>query len=402
LGKPKSLQASATSPNGISGWVIYADGNNVYQVDNNLNTLTAAVPLQPGTHSILIRAWDKISGYGSSPSFSVTVTTLDVNVVTPASGATLKSPVTVQANAITANGVAGWVIYSDGNNVYQVDNNSNRLSASVNLPVGTHTIMVRAWDKVSGYVSSPKFTINVLSGTNPGPQTAWIVATLPNPQMTPNWRSYAPSDCASDPDACTNDHRFWEEWDFSPFKAGIDASFTAIASQGKYQGVIVVMPLADSSLFWSNIQLIYNSAAAHGLSFQPVLFPKFKYGSGEWCYLYSTGAPSVSCQIASGTTALAYQQLLKEMNFIQNLGGACSSGTYTRPVSIWYGWSSEPGYDVLSRFWNSLSTSGCNLRASYVTWLDTPYTTVPEVKQLQRFHVGRHCIEPPHAIEQPP
>jgi len=31
---------------------------------------------------------------------------------------------------------------------------------------------------------------------------------LPNPEVTPNWRTYAPTDCQSNPDACAQDNRF--------------------------------------------------------------------------------------------------------------------------------------------------------------------------------------------------
>ena len=124
-----------------------------------------------------------------------------------------------------------------------------------------------------------------------GPSTAWNVFTLPNPQVTPNWRTYAPSPCQSDPDACANDHRFWELWNFSNFQSAIDASFSAIQSKGKYQGVMMILPLGDTTAYWNNIQLMYKSAAGHGVQLEVVLFPKWKYGA-EYCYLYKTGAPS--------------------------------------------------------------------------------------------------------------
>ena len=44
-----------------------------------------------------------------------------------------------------------------------------------------------------------------------GPQTSWNVFTLPNPQVTPNWRTYAPAACQADPDSCAKDNRFWEQ-----------------------------------------------------------------------------------------------------------------------------------------------------------------------------------------------
>jgi hypothetical protein len=82
---PVSFSASATSPSGISGWVIYMDNQNVYQVDNYSNTLTAAVTLPTGTHSIYIRAWDVTGVYGTSPTFTINVNTAGVLPIPPAS-----------------------------------------------------------------------------------------------------------------------------------------------------------------------------------------------------------------------------------------------------------------------------------------------------------------------------
>ena len=88
------------------------------------------------------------------------------------------------------------------------------------------------------------------------------------------------------------------------------------------------------------------------------------------------------------TTAVAYPKLLKLMKFVQSLGGACAAGSYNRQFAVWYGWSNfSPGYGALKNFWESLPATGCNLRASYVTWLDTRFTGIPEVQQLQRYVV---------------
>src|SRR5438270_3612077 len=240
-------------------------------------------------------------------------------------------------------------------------------------------------------VVSTSFLTCVFAAAANGPQTSWNVFTLPNPQVTPSWRTYAPSTCQSDPESCANDNRFWEQWDFSNFQSAIDSSFAAVNSMGKYQSVMMILPLGDTSTYWNNIQIMYNSATAHGVQLQTVVFPKWKYG-GEYCYLYSTGAPS-GCHLASGTTtAVAYQALQNLMGFVQTLSGSCKSGSYNRQVAVWYGWSDfSPGYTTLKNFWQSLPTkaasSGCNMRASYITWLDTPYSATSEVQRLQKYVV---------------
>ena len=222
-----------------------------------------------------------------------------------------------------------------------------------------------------------------------GPPMAWSVITLPNPQVTPNWRSYAPGPCQSNPDACAEDQRFWELWDFSNFQSAIDSAFSAVHSVGKYQGVMMILPLGDTIMYWKNIKLMYASAAEHGVTLEVVVFPRWQYGP-EYCYIYQSGAPS-GCDMVPGTTnAVAYRKLLKLMTFVQTLSGACTAGTYNRRIAVWYGWNGfSPGYDVLKNFWQSLPTNdtstGCNLQASYITWLDTPYSGLPEVKQLQNY-----------------
>lgn len=231
----------------------------------------------------------------------------------------------------------------------------------------------------------PVILVTCAAAASSGPQTAWITIALPNPQITPEWRNYAPADCSPSPDDCALDHRFWEEWDFSVFSNAIDASFNTIASEGKYQGVMVLIPLADSSNFWNNIQIVYGAAARYGLALEITVFPKWKYGP-EWCYLYTSNAPSNCTMVSGTTTALAYTKLLRTMNFVQRLNGSCIHQSYNRPFAVWYGWSDlSPGYAVLKNFWLSLPRLGCNLQAAYITWLDEPFAGTLEVQQLQRW-----------------
>ena len=81
-----------------------------------------------------------------------------------------------------------------------------------------------------------------------GPQTSWNVLTLPNPQITPAWRTYAPSACQASPEACAGDNRFWEQWDFKKFQSAIDSTFAAVQSMGQYQGVMMILPLGHPHL----------------------------------------------------------------------------------------------------------------------------------------------------------
>ena len=107
-----------------------------------------------------------------------------------------------------------------------------------------------------------------------GPQTAWNVFTLPNPEITPGRRNYAPVDCKADPEACAKDFRFWEEWDFRDCQNTMDPTLSrAVHSQGRYTGVTLILPFGNTPASWNNIELMYQSAAAKGVQLQVVLFP---------------------------------------------------------------------------------------------------------------------------------
>jgi len=216
-----------------------------------------------------------------------------------------------------------------------------------------------------------------------GPEKAWVVLALPNPEITPDWQSYAPPECQANPVACALDHRFWELWDFSNFSTAIDAAFSKIAAQGSYYGVIPILPLSDTETFRNNIALLWNYAVQYGLAFDPSVFPKWKFGA-EWCYLYSSGAPA-NCPVVSGTsTAVAYSKILDLMDYVQSLGDGCAEGSYNHQFALWYGWRDfSPGFDVLDSFWTSLPTGPCNHQAAYTIWLDEPYAGIPEIKPFQ-------------------
>src|SRR5215475_12875324 len=115
--------------------------------------------------------------------------------------------------------------------------------------------------RVLAFVSTVLAFVCVEGMAATGPSTAWNVFTLPNPQVTPNWRSHAPIPCQSNPDACAKDQRFWELWNFGNFQGAIDDAFSAVHSMGKYQGVMMILPLGDTKAYWNNLNLMYQAAA---------------------------------------------------------------------------------------------------------------------------------------------
>jgi Phosphoesterase family len=71
---PVQFTASAADGAGhtITGYVVYSDDQNVFQ-NNNSTTLNASVSLPQGNHQVFVRAWDSTGAFGSSPTFTLTV-----------------------------------------------------------------------------------------------------------------------------------------------------------------------------------------------------------------------------------------------------------------------------------------------------------------------------------------
>ena len=97
-----------------------------------------------GTHTLLIRAWDSSGAFGDQ-TFSVDVQKVAVNISTPADGASVTSPVSVEAGASSANAITGWQIYIDGASWFG-QNDGNTVNANLGMTPGAHTVLVRAWD----------------------------------------------------------------------------------------------------------------------------------------------------------------------------------------------------------------------------------------------------------------
>ncbi len=166
-----TVKAGATSGNTVTGWSIYVDGNRAWTTPGPTSSISAAISVGSGSHNLAVRAWDSTGAYGTAyltitASTSTTTSSgTTVTVLSPSSGASVGSPVTFSASGSSPNGIAGWVIYVDNQNMYQVNNYSNSLTASVSLSGGGHSVYIRAWDRLSGFGTSPTFSINVGSSS---------------------------------------------------------------------------------------------------------------------------------------------------------------------------------------------------------------------------------------------
>jgi len=71
VASPVTVKASASSTKGITGWHIYVDNNTVYG-GGATTSISPALTLANGTHTISVRAWDATGAYGTN-TFQVTV-----------------------------------------------------------------------------------------------------------------------------------------------------------------------------------------------------------------------------------------------------------------------------------------------------------------------------------------
>ncbi|MGZ4836603.1 MAG: Ig-like domain-containing protein, partial [Terriglobales bacterium] len=60
---PVDIVAGASSANVVTGWQIYVDSTPWYG-QNNANTVDANLAMSPGTHTVLVRAWDSTGAFG--------------------------------------------------------------------------------------------------------------------------------------------------------------------------------------------------------------------------------------------------------------------------------------------------------------------------------------------------
>ena len=149
---PTNIQASATPSSGhtISGWHIYIDSVDSYSA-GAVTSINTSLSMSSGQHTVIVRAWDTSGAYGDQTlNVNVAPQGVAVNISTPANGASVNSPVNIQASAQSAHTITGWHIYVDSVDVFG-QNNVSSINTNVSMSAGTHTVLVRAWDSTGAY-----------------------------------------------------------------------------------------------------------------------------------------------------------------------------------------------------------------------------------------------------------
>ena len=125
-----------------------------YKHENTLRTMLDSLGIKnyPGAAATAADLSDFFSTSGTKP---------EVIVSSPAGGASLSSPVTIQASAFPTAGhsISGWWVYVDSVGLYSAGA-VNAISPSITMKTGTHTVLVRAWDN-SGAFGDQTFSLTV-------------------------------------------------------------------------------------------------------------------------------------------------------------------------------------------------------------------------------------------------
>jgi hypothetical protein len=167
VSSPVRFTAAAKSTLPITAMRIYIDNVSVYLT--SAASLDVSIAVSPGTHNVVVQAWNSSGAVLKSALITLTVTqgspgactaaTIGVTVCSPTPGATVASPVHVTAAAKSAAGpITAMRIYVDNVSVYAI--NAAGIDTTLAISSGTHSMVVQAWDS-TGVVFKTPLTIQV-------------------------------------------------------------------------------------------------------------------------------------------------------------------------------------------------------------------------------------------------
>lgn len=156
VSSPAHVVASAQAQSGIDALQIYVDGNLTYTVQSaSMDTLQA---LTPGSHNLVIKAWDKLGNAFSQP-IAVTATAPgSISILSPAANSTVGSATHVVTSATSPNSISATWIYVDDQVAFKT--NSASVDTTLQLSAGTHNIQAQAWDITGAvFISNEHVTV---------------------------------------------------------------------------------------------------------------------------------------------------------------------------------------------------------------------------------------------------
>jgi glucose/arabinose dehydrogenase len=196
LSGPVRITAVATATAHVTGMKIYVDNKSVYSITSS--ALDASVSLPIGTHNMVIRAWDSSgASFDTQRTFTVTpdppgdslfglcrrsTANRTVTVCTPTQFEPVSDRLRVVAGATSTAGITGMKVYVDS--VAKFSTFSAQFDTTIpSLPIGSHSVVVKAWDKAGAIFSSSLSITSMAIVTDDiatGMKTPWAIAVVPD------------------------------------------------------------------------------------------------------------------------------------------------------------------------------------------------------------------------------
>jgi hypothetical protein len=168
---PLHIVASAFSNNPANVMDVYID--NQLQASFPSQSFDSYFGLPNGDHFVVVKGWQAdgtsfqsdrhvtiFSGAAGQTCAAPSSTALSVNACLPAQNATLHSPVQIFANSYSPRPITAIQVYIDNNLVFN-DPTSTEVNKLFNVGLGSHFIVVKAWDATGNSVTDSRtITVN--------------------------------------------------------------------------------------------------------------------------------------------------------------------------------------------------------------------------------------------------
>jgi hypothetical protein len=213
-----------------------------------------------------------------------------VTVSSPAAGSTVSSPTTIKASASSGYSITGWYIYVDNKAAWNTGA-TQTISASVNIPSGTHSIYVRAWDSSGSFGTSSTFNVTNSGSGTVAPSTGEPMPPagaklIDNIDQQTGWGHC--TDCAADPSDPTPPIALWSFTQFqnTPSKDGSSAKMW-IGGTTAYANALHWKKFGDQSAYKNFIWEFWIYGNADMNNAQNLEFDLFQAVSGRK-YMFGT------------------------------------------------------------------------------------------------------------------
>ncbi|HZR64581.1 MAG TPA: alkaline phosphatase family protein [Terriglobales bacterium] len=149
------IGATASGRDAVTKMQVYLDGDSQFQSSGN--SLNTSLPLSSGNHTIAVQA-SVGSGNLITNKFSVTAASPSISIISPAANSSFHSPMQISTLAIDPTPITSTQVYVDNQLAYQVSGIG--VQASLQLSVGTHSIVVQEWN-AAGVTYKKAINVNV-------------------------------------------------------------------------------------------------------------------------------------------------------------------------------------------------------------------------------------------------